>query len=509
MKWYVYGSLGLAIPMMAISQCGTDTDVDDDGWNDCGESGAGNCDCDDSDPNINPDAEEVEGDGVDNDCDGLIDEFFQDYSITFLEAGSGNPIPNVAVWLGLDGTGAAAFSDEEGRVVFSLENNVITWSFGHAYTDGGTEHRIVRTFNDDAIELENTVYLIDPTLDDRDVVQTTGTLSGLDPRTQPSQAQAYLISDCCVTGVEQDVSAPTMDFDLSLRAGSLLYAAQALEEPGQDATLTIPYSYAILPEPGLDESVELTGYFDQYAPFELIDLDSRMSNSFNELSIHFPNGAPDLNLHAYSYLVTSENAFGIRTALLEGALEGATYSVWAYYENPDAYISQFGLISGIVDPNGTLIYALPRVHNVDSYVALNAATLPGDSLNFEDDDEGDFEFASFVEMRTYGDAGIATKSSWTASQTDMSKEVGFAAIPDGLFDWPVSADLEGTYTTDSISAVSVVTYGYLDDDGAFTGSGVALRVDDPSARDTAPRLSMSLRPPEVGPQRRIVEPHLR
>ncbi len=48
-------------------------DLDGDGFTECGTSSV-DPDCDDSDPSVFPDAGEVSGDEIDNDCDGLIDE---------------------------------------------------------------------------------------------------------------------------------------------------------------------------------------------------------------------------------------------------------------------------------------------------------------------------------------------------------------------------------------------------------------------------------------------------
>ncbi len=53
--------------------CMTCTDADGDGY--CAEeSFGGEMDCDDTDPGVNPGAGEIAGDGIDNDCDGEIDE---------------------------------------------------------------------------------------------------------------------------------------------------------------------------------------------------------------------------------------------------------------------------------------------------------------------------------------------------------------------------------------------------------------------------------------------------
>ncbi|MBD3415205.1 MAG: hypothetical protein GF421_12355 [Candidatus Aminicenantes bacterium] len=51
--------------------CSTCIDNDGDGY---GEGCAAGPDCDDTDPSVNPGAEEICGDGIDNNCDGQIDE---------------------------------------------------------------------------------------------------------------------------------------------------------------------------------------------------------------------------------------------------------------------------------------------------------------------------------------------------------------------------------------------------------------------------------------------------
>lgn len=46
-----------------------DTDVPDED----GDGFGSDVDCDDGNPNVNPDAPEICDDGIDNDCDGLMD----------------------------------------------------------------------------------------------------------------------------------------------------------------------------------------------------------------------------------------------------------------------------------------------------------------------------------------------------------------------------------------------------------------------------------------------------
>ncbi|MBW2703345.1 MAG: hypothetical protein JRF33_21210, partial [Deltaproteobacteria bacterium] len=49
--------------------CGCTTDADNDGY--ISEFDCGGTDCDDTDPNVNPGADEICGDGIDQDCDGI------------------------------------------------------------------------------------------------------------------------------------------------------------------------------------------------------------------------------------------------------------------------------------------------------------------------------------------------------------------------------------------------------------------------------------------------------
>ncbi len=62
---------GVFEPAYGIAETGRETDADDDGYTRGDDSAGG--DCDDSDPNVHPGAEETAGDGVDSNCDGEDD----------------------------------------------------------------------------------------------------------------------------------------------------------------------------------------------------------------------------------------------------------------------------------------------------------------------------------------------------------------------------------------------------------------------------------------------------
>jgi len=79
--------------------CVTDAEVervldrDGDGFR---SAAAGGTDCDDGDPRIHPGAPEVCGDGVDNDCDGAVDDFGQG-AVTWFRDEDGDGVGNVDV----------------------------------------------------------------------------------------------------------------------------------------------------------------------------------------------------------------------------------------------------------------------------------------------------------------------------------------------------------------------------------------------------------------------------
>jgi hypothetical protein len=76
----------------------SEVDCDDDGF------APADGDCDDFDPDVNPDADEVCGDGVDNNCDGFVDEGCDEgHDLGSLQGGAGcgagTPIPAFALLL--------------------------------------------------------------------------------------------------------------------------------------------------------------------------------------------------------------------------------------------------------------------------------------------------------------------------------------------------------------------------------------------------------------------------
>ncbi len=82
------------------SPCEGLTDEDADGW--CLESG----DCDDTNPLVNPGRDEDETDGLDNDCDGRLDEKFA--GLVVIQVGDYETIPHRIV--GVDALGKESFS---------------------------------------------------------------------------------------------------------------------------------------------------------------------------------------------------------------------------------------------------------------------------------------------------------------------------------------------------------------------------------------------------------------
>ncbi len=120
--------------------CGTCIDGDGDGF--YLESGCGTvADCADDDPSINPAAAEIGGDGVDNNCDGQVDELLNTFVLRVLRTSSGVHVGTLEGGGGMPGwrinyPGVTAYranhmlelellsiSEDGGAAAFRLENN--------------------------------------------------------------------------------------------------------------------------------------------------------------------------------------------------------------------------------------------------------------------------------------------------------------------------------------------------------------------------------------------------
>jgi len=98
----------------ALAAC----DDDGDGYDDVdpGDTGCGeDLDCDGTDPAVNPDAEEVVGDGVDNDCTGLVDVVRRPYA---------------RAWWSLAGIPPGEWSVTSGNVTFTTDDVEFDMSTG-------------------------------------------------------------------------------------------------------------------------------------------------------------------------------------------------------------------------------------------------------------------------------------------------------------------------------------------------------------------------------------------
>ena len=108
-------------------------DADGDGHD---AQGVGGDDCNDTDPDVHPDADEIWADGLDNDCDGTIDDLGPEAAVGWLR---GSP----ETWLGY--RGSVSTGDLTGDGVPELIAG--GWSVGEAASQGavyvldGTDHR--------------------------------------------------------------------------------------------------------------------------------------------------------------------------------------------------------------------------------------------------------------------------------------------------------------------------------------------------------------------------------
>jgi len=107
-------------------------DADEDGFQD---EECGGTDCDDTDPDINPDADEVCGDGIDQDCDDVADDGCEVWMIETVD--SGDDVGQYAS-LAITDTGKVgiAYYDADNRDLKYAESTGKAWTIQTAVSDG-------------------------------------------------------------------------------------------------------------------------------------------------------------------------------------------------------------------------------------------------------------------------------------------------------------------------------------------------------------------------------------